>query len=545
LHGGLRRDFDLQLSSRLLLLLIAIPLNAEKRIAVVIGNKYRRFPTSRIVTAVLCQLFQDGGSMRAWLISILVATCSINVAHAQCEHPRDLYKSKIVGGSPAKIIDWPGLAALRSHHPRDQLSFYFCDGTIITPTTVLTAAHCVVDLKKDQDGTYSDHRGWRVEVVVGVDNLNSVEPINVRGIRDITIHSGYTSASKSGNDVALISLSSPWTGARARVSMNPKADPGAGKAVMVGGFGAEHEQGTATSHTLSNGEVFDAASDHLREVGLPTVSEATCKTTYPGTTIGREQICAGYLRGMKDSCQGDSGGPLVAFDRHGCPYQIGIVSWGKGCAEENAFGVYTRVSAYADWLKQQTRSTLSSISEADYDDETSSALVNAAFSQLDAVLGPTKGRASVTLNQGNTVKLHEGAVFTVNSSVPGTLILIDINADGEVVQLFPNKFSKDRQIVANQSFVIPDNTNYSLPAQEPVGKGRLVAIVAPASFDTGVLVTDLDKGFEVKANPRSQSYLMNLIEQIRIAQGTKGFGIVATGPLPDWAMGSDEYEIVR
>jgi secreted trypsin-like serine protease len=486
--------------------------------------------------------------MRASLVSILVTTWSVGVAQAQCEHPRDLYKSKIVGGAPAKIVDWPGLATLRSHHPNDPHSFYFCDGTVITPTLVLTAAHCVVDLKKDQDGTYTDYRGWRIEVVVGVDDLNSVVPNNIRGVRDITVRSGYTSAPKSGDDVALITLSTPWTGTFARLSLNPKADPGAGKAVMVGGFGAEDEQGTTISHTRSDGEVFDAASDHLREVGLPTVSEATCKATYPGTTIGPGQICAGYLQGTKDSCQGDSGGPLVAFDRHGCPYQIGIVSWGKGCAERNAYGVYTRVSAYADWLKQQTRSTLSSISEADYDDETSVALVKAAFSQLDAVLAPARDRASVTLNRGNTVKLHEAAVFTVNSSVPGTLILIDINADGEAMQLFPNKFSKVRQIVANRPFGIPDNTSYSFPAQEPIGRGRLVAIVAPASFDANVLVADpqeINKGFEVKANPKSQSYLMNLIEQIRISQGAKGFGIAASGPLPDWAIGSVEYEIVR
>jgi secreted trypsin-like serine protease len=488
--------------------------------------------------------------MRAWLGVFLVVTSSVGVAHAGCEHPRDLYKSKIVGGSLAKIADWPGLAVLRAHDPQDPHTFYFCDGTAITPTTVLTAAHCIREtgLKKDADGTYRDYRGWKVEVVMGTDDLNTAGPDNVRGVRDITVHPGYTSAPKSGNDVALITLSSPWSGALARLSLNPKADPGVGKAVMVGGFGAQEEQGTVTAHKSSDGGVFDAASDVLLEVGLPTVAEKTCKAAYPGQAIGHGQICAGYLQGMKDSCQGDSGGPLMAFDRQGCPYQIGVVSWGKGCAEKNAYGVYTRVSAYADWLKQQTRSTINAIAEADYDDEASSVLVTAAFTQLDAVLGVTKDRASVTLNKGNTVKLKENAVFTINSSVAGTLILIDINANGEVVQLFPNKYSKARQIAANSPLSIPDNTSYSLPAQEPTGKGRLVVIVAPESFDANALVADTDqisKGFEVKANPQSQSYIMNLIDQIRIAQGLKGFAVKASSPLPDWAMGSTEYEIVR
>jgi hypothetical protein len=42
--------------------------------------------------------------MRAWLMSILIAPSFVGVAHAQCEHPRDLYKSKIVGGSLAQKL---------------------------------------------------------------------------------------------------------------------------------------------------------------------------------------------------------------------------------------------------------------------------------------------------------------------------------------------------------------------------------------------------------------------------------------------------------
>ena len=55
-------------------------------------------------------------------------------------------------------------------------------------------------------------------------------------------------------------------------------------------------------------------------------------------------ICAG--KAGKDSCQGDSGGPMV--DSEG--KQVGIVSWGYGCADEGYPGVYTRVSHYYDWI---------------------------------------------------------------------------------------------------------------------------------------------------------------------------------------------------
>lgn len=102
-----------------------------------------------------------------------------------------------------------------------------------------------------------------------------------------------------------------------------------GDTVVVSGWGALSSGGSSPSN--------------LFEVGVPKVNQQVCINSYGSSSITNRMLCAGI--GGKDSCQGDSGGPLTHND-----LQVGIVSWGRGCALAGYPGVYARVSALREFI---------------------------------------------------------------------------------------------------------------------------------------------------------------------------------------------------
>lgn len=88
---------------------------------------------------------------------------------------------------------------------------------------------------------------------------------------------------------------------------------------FVVGFGKQHEAGKTSTVVM--------------QVQIPIMENIWCRKLY-GKSYGFDDrtICAGFMRGGKDSCQGDSGGPLMLpiAENGSFPfYQIGIVSWGS------------------------------------------------------------------------------------------------------------------------------------------------------------------------------------------------------------------------
>lgn len=105
------------------------------------------------------------------------------------------------------------------------------------------------------------------------------------------------------------------------------------------------------------GRVFNRgrSASVLQYLKVPLVDRASCLHSTK-VTIYNNMFCAGFHEGGKDSCQGDSGGPHVT-EVEGINFLTGIISWGEECAVKGKYGIYTRVSLYVNWIKENTKLT--------------------------------------------------------------------------------------------------------------------------------------------------------------------------------------------
>ena len=490
-------------------------------------------------------------------------------------------RSKIVGGETARLPDWPGVATLRLNSDTGQVSRYFCGAAAISERWILTAAHCLPSYVSRLTGSLRNSRGedhvGRLEVVLGVGDLRNAKAEHVYPVEQVVIHERYRAAVEAalrladgeqaealeaiapnqGDDIALLKLAKPWGGQLSRISLSATTDPEpSGSAqVRVAGFGYTSTQRlNRFSRSDGRGELY-AGSAVLLETAVETVAQTTCKGRYANAAIGAGQICAGLEQGGKDSCQGDSGGPLIMTDAQGCPWQVGLVSWGEGCAERNAYGVYTRISQYADWIQKHTGPLAGAAPalQASGAGALSPVLLEEGLKQLESLLGPSKGRLKLGIRGGNRVRLGQQVIFEALSDLAGKLIILDINASHEVTLIYPNRFvpaADPGRIRAAQQVAVPgpDYPGFTaFQAVEPIGKGELLAVVAPEEFDLERFAANrmvVSKGFQPVNDP--PSFLMRIIRQIELALAARArAGGSERDELQRWGYALTHYEIVK
>merc|ERR1712227_790285 len=234
---------------------------------------------------------------------------------------------RVAGGWPADRNEWPWIVMMLNRGNQ------FCDGSIIDEYHILTAAHCVAQMRASDVSTLTVRAGAH-----NLKNSANEEGTQNIGVKLVVKHKDFTMQTLH-SDIAILVLKSPiqYTSTVRRVCLpSSSTDTYEGKMGTVAGWGLLREGGSRPTV--------------LMELSMKIWNNDKCRTTYGSTApagIKETMMCAG--KQGKDSCSGDSGGPFVTpVGDHW--EQIGVVSWGIGCGKQHYPGVYTRVNKMMDWI---------------------------------------------------------------------------------------------------------------------------------------------------------------------------------------------------
>lgn len=275
-----------------------------------------------------------------WVRRLLAATVLLLALAPATAQAAPKAKASIVGGQQAAPGELPWQVALIDAGVDPEFG-QFCGGTLVSPTRVVTAAHCTPGATPENIDVFAgstdleDASGQRIDVVSISDHPRADVDSDVPRF-----------------DVSVLTLAAPVAAPAAPIG--PIAVPGDealwddGSPFVVSGWGATFFGDRLPPNDLQWVEVY-------------RVSDEACgsASAYGSDFRPEDMLCAGELvggdpdtpGGGKDSCQGDSGGPLAAPITAGASRATasqwrlaGVVSWGEGCALPGKPGVYARVA---------------------------------------------------------------------------------------------------------------------------------------------------------------------------------------------------------
>ncbi|XP_055625773.1 venom serine protease-like [Toxorhynchites rutilus septentrionalis] len=250
--------------------------------------------------------------------------CRVKTQPQSCDCGWEKWQ-KIVGGNEAGINEYTSIVGLQDKSTR----IVFCSGVIINYRYIMTAAHCF-DYNPSPGNLQALVGGhnYRIEFDTPYSELYDIERI-VR-------HEKYIQRTYD-NDIAIL-----------RTTVNMEWNRGVGPVCLPFNYWYydfnKLQVDIAGWGTTSFG---GPSSTTLKRATLDVIANKECNVQY----VNVNKICV-HTPG-KDTCQLDSGGPLYLRGMQRM-YTIGIVSYGGACGTGNP-SVNTRVSAYLDWIQNNTR----------------------------------------------------------------------------------------------------------------------------------------------------------------------------------------------
>lgn len=233
-----------------------------------------------------------------------------------------------MGGYEASSGAWPWQIAVLDRKKR-----LICGGTLIGNEFVLTAAHCVISNMRIVAGEYNliEKEGHEQERRV------------IKAIK----HPGYNK-NNVDNDIAILKLDSPL---ELTQRVWPACLPDQSEELQPQQMATILGWGAIKYKRLRDGKPEVERGDTLYQAKVPVVDFEECKNSYGDDLESHRVVCAGYKEGRIDSCAGDSGGPLLV-EKNDRWHVYGVTSFGDECGKEGKYGIYSKTSAYVDWIKK-------------------------------------------------------------------------------------------------------------------------------------------------------------------------------------------------